>query len=278
MRGADGNGFRPAEFGSELVGDNADVEELEEISFKGMDVVKVDTAELDDIMARLRDNEKVRINKLTPESAKDFQKVLSYVSLLYNTSQYNIIYDIAEKHFGDVKSATPGTVGGYFAGCIVETSFSDSIPGCAVACAGGLPRPKDDEKWKFCDQAVIWGLYEGGKYNFTTILDKEDKEHSILHLNCTNYKTCPGFADEDKKHLKDMGVKRVTLYGYRNSGKDHTPLNEEPVEVDDLRSVDEVGTTDNSSISLVIVVLLVLVAIFFAWRYFSQDPAMSFGF
>ena len=240
---------------------------------KGANTVKLDINLIDRTLGKLRSKESLKIDNIKGQTKEDFDLIVTYVNVLYDTSKYHIIFDLVKKHFSDLKKITPGTIGAYLGGCIIDTSFSDTMPGCSVSCAGSLPRPGDEEGWEFCGQTVVWGLHDGKKYTFTKVHETEDPTHSILHLNCTNYNTCRGFTEEDKKALHDMGIDRVTIYGYRSNGKDHIKLTDDPVDVSDIR---ESGSTssDSGSAWAILAIIAIMLVIFFVWRYVGANKHM----
>ena len=151
MSGLISQSFNPYQYTSNIVTEtNPEENILEEERFDeivtkgGKKVFKVDIGHFDKLCQKFRNKAEVRIKSLTGRDKEDFKLMVSYVGLLYGTNYYEHLYSKVEKYFKDLKEVKPGTVGGYFGGCLVPNAFGDQ-PGCSAVCAGSVPRPKDDE-------------------------------------------------------------------------------------------------------------------------------------
>ncbi|PCJ24632.1 MAG: hypothetical protein COA94_07195 [Rickettsiales bacterium] len=261
------NKINKKRFSPEIEHKNFDVFDV----YKGNDtrVVEVDVEELEEIIKSLRKVAKVKTSELKGDDRKNLDKIISYVSVLYDTDSYKILYGIAMKHWSDLKIISPGTVGSYFAGCI-RTSSSSDMQGCEVICAGSMPRPNESDEWKQCDKAVIWGKYHKGKYSFNVLQNNSDMSHSILHINCTNYNTCPKFSPEDIDTLKSIGVETITLRGYKNNGRDHLDLIGKEISVDDLVT-NENGKESSHTLTFIVIGFLIFAFCLWQSKYFGLD-------
>ena len=162
---------------SDEVDENTNEEKFDEIVTKGGNkMFKVDIGHFDKLCEKFRNKCNIKIKNLTGRDKEDFKLMVSYVRLLYGTGYYEHLHEKVKKYFTDIPNVMPGTVGGYFGGCLVSTSFDDQ-PGCSLACAGSVPRPKDEEGWSFCDQAVVFADRDGNRgYTFTMLKEPEKPE------------------------------------------------------------------------------------------------------
>ena len=235
--------FRPAQYGSVVAGGRQPDKPRGFSRFGnrvfvkgGKDVFKIDVAELDRLLADLRQNADVPIKNLSGELGNKFKELLSYVSMLYESSSYSTLYDLVKKHFRDLKSFQVGTIGAYCAGCHVQTSLSSSHPGCAPICAGSMP-PEDDN-WEFCRNTVILASYENNRFSFTMLKvghSKEDKQVAYIFVNYSNVNAFPGFTDAEKSQLKKLGIERIMLNGYKENGREYIELMSDQVDIDDCK-------------------------------------------
>lgn len=253
-------------------------EKFDEIVTKGgKKVFKVDIGHFDKLCKRFRKNCDIKIKDLRGREREDFNLMVSYVHLLYGTSYYNHFYTKVEKYFGDLDHVIPGTVGGYFGGCLVSTSFDDQ-PGCSAVCAGSVPRPKGEEGWSFCDKAVIFAEYNKKGYSFTLLKEPErdeDMDPCYLFVEHTDLHDFRGFSKDEKAVLKNMGVNEVYLIGCDEKGTEYVDLYDEPRHVTDIKHRKKKHhQSDNSGLGLaliLIIVFLLLIVLFFGWRFWNKD-------
>src|SRR6266496_5611090 len=83
----------------------------------------IDLDRIKNICKDFRNKTHLKIKNLQGLDKENFNLVVSYVHLLYNTEYYRDFYNKIKKYFNDLSPVIPGTVGGYFAGCLVDTSF-----------------------------------------------------------------------------------------------------------------------------------------------------------
>ena len=261
---------------------------------------------LDDIrsrLQRLRSVAEAPIKSLTGTNLDDFRAMVRYTHLLHGTGAYKILHDEFRHTFGNVSPILPGTVGAYFAGCLIKTSFSE-MPGCSVICAGSAPLPTGEtnpatnpttnpanpeanpvanpsdnacgptEGGSFCQYSVVWGLYDGQRYEFTTLHDTENKDDTIVFVNSSKPNFI-GFNDDEKELLRKFGAKRINVIRYSPDSKHYhellggfVDLNSVPSRVDVISNYQEMSSSNNLLIILLIV--LVLVVVFIGWRIINK--------
>ena len=250
--------------------DNLDVE-------KGhKKLLKVDIGQFNELCKRFKEKQNLKIKNLTDKDKDDFNTVVSYVHLLYGTNYYKHIHEKVKLHFGDIKSVKPGTVGGYFAGCLVSTNYDIDKPGCAVACAGAIPLPKDEDGWKFCDKAVILADKEGKGYKFTLVkpAESENDEPAYIFVEHNSLHDFNGFCQDEKDEIKSMGYKKVHLIGYGEDGVSYSDFYGESKRLCDIKHrSNRKKCKKNNNVALAIIltiVFLFLIILFFGYRFWNE--------
>lgn len=241
--------------------------------------------EIKNLLNDLYSYKNTQINELNKEISTKFTRLISYVTLLYDTPEYDTFYRWVIEKFGDQREIIPATVGGYLIGCTVSTSFSQTTPGCAICCAGSMPRPKGDHSFKHCSHTVLRGIFNDNGYRFTIhrrAKNIPDHENAYLYLKLDNSGNYPGFTEAEKKNLMATGVKQVKLYGYVADGTTYTELTSDLVPVGDLRSRSEVQSSGgynkkgakhhrdqpssgSNAAWIIIIIIIILVVIFLVW-------------
>ena len=241
------------------------------------------------------------IKTLSPTDNTNFRYIIDIVSHLYNSEHCSQLIDLVKEYFNDLTNAKPGTVGAYFAGCLIDnislTKLSIS-PICAPTCLNSVSNSCNvgPEKWSFCDHTVIWAyLYNKSEsatdLNFTdikfTILNKIENSNKALvfiHLNSPN--SYPGFSESEKNYLKSLKISFVRLIGFYSSGNRYIDLTTW-IPIDEIKSRIVITPTQsqlkqefetntdplapNTNIALVLLIIFVLlVLLFFIWRISAQ--------
>lgn len=175
-----------------------------------------DTINLEDLrakLAHLRDYSNVPIRKLSGKLKADFESLAQYVAWMYNTDSYPSLYAEIKNYFTDTDIYQPGTVGAYCGGCLVKRKDGLTARGCTVICAGSIPPPFEDPEWDFCSDLVIWAVYNGDSYDFTTLNEIEDEEDdkAIVFVDQSRFS---GFSTNEIKTLRDHGVNHVRIMYY----------------------------------------------------------------
>ncbi len=217
------NSFNPSKYSSasgELYESNIEVNN--EIVEKGhKNIMKVDIIKFEELCKIFKDKTNLKIKKLSGEDKENFDLMVNYVHLLYGTSYYNKLFEKAKKHFKN-STVKPGTVGGYFAGCLSKSDKGkDELQsGCAVACAGSMPLPKDEDGWSFCDKAVLMAEKSGDGYVFSVVKPAEnDEDYDPAYLFIDG--EFSGFTAEEKTELRNLGCDRVKLISYDDNMNYH---------------------------------------------------------
>ena len=251
-------------------------EEIEEIVEKGhKNKLNIDIAKFEELCKKFRDKKELKIKKLSGQDKEDFNLAVSYVHLLYGTDYYTHLYEKVKKYFNSVISVKPGTIGSYFAGCLVtsnkeKNSDSTLASSCNISCAGSMPLPRDEEGWSFCDKAVF--MAEKGKngYDFSVLkpaTTDEEMNPAYLFVESKSLDDFSGFTDEEKTQIKALGCKNVKLVGY-SQDMSYSELYSAPTDVHKIKhrykhsKRDSKRNETNSLFRLVFILLLILFILF----------------
>lgn len=174
-------------------------------------------AEIRARLLRLSSNAHVRIRDLKGELKEDFDSLARQVNALYNTENYPQFYNEVMNYFTE-ENYRPGTVGAYCGGCILKEKGNLMSRGCTVICAGSVPPPYNEKDWDFCDELVIWAVYNGKEFEFTTLNEVEDNSRAIIFIDYPTMEEFPGFSEEEKETLAENGIKEVKFMYYNPGG------------------------------------------------------------
>ncbi len=234
--------FNPYNYSESLSESSDSNEEPLEIVVKGhKNKIKVDVGKFDKLCKLFSLKYDLKIKSLSGQDKDNFNLMVSYVHLLYGTSYYTELYDKVKKHFKNVTKVKPGTVGAYFAGCLVESSSESTEgfnPACSVTCAGSMPLPKDEEGWSFCDKAVI--LAEKGKNGYVfNVVKPADNENDLnpayVFIESESIDSFSGFDKPEKDNLKAIGCENIHLVGYDSYGTNSYDFYGEPKKVSEIK-------------------------------------------
>ena len=254
-----------------------------EFVFKGKRSSSDPDFDINDIkraISNLREHYDYNVVDLSGKLREDFNMVSNFIKRLNGTPTYELIETMVDEKFNNLEHSYIGTVGQYFIGCRVNTSFSDKNPGCSPACAGAMPR--GDRFWSTCANPVVVAenSHDGFKFNY---LNKgDDKSHAYVFVNYENINDFPGFSKKEKKQLKKMGVNNIYLHGHLNNDYNYDPLTSSSVEVDKIKgrktkpsAADLFGRKDHSDDDggflwggiIALIIFIVLLIILFAFIF-----------
>ena len=200
--------------------------------------------EIKQLLEDLRAYRNTPITELNQEISVKFSRLGAYIHLLFDTPDYPTFYNWIIEKYSDQENVDPATVGGYLIGCHVKTSFYHSAPGCAISCAGSVPRPKHDHTFQHCKNTVLRAIFDGNVYTFSVhkkAANPEDHANAYLYIKVDESGNYSGFSEAEKRVLLDMGVKYVKLYSYKNDGRIYDELTAGLVAVEDLPSRNRVN-------------------------------------
>ena len=260
------NSFNPSKYSTSY---SSDIDVSEEVVEKGhKNILKVDIEKFEELCKKFKEMKDYKIKNLTGKDKEEFDLIVSYVHLLYGTSYYNKLYEKVKKYFKNINSVKAGTIGGYFAGCLVSKG-----KGCSLACAGSMPLPKDEEGWNVCDKTVIMAEKMGDSYTFSFVKpanSEEDMNPAYVFVETESFE---GFNKYEKDNLKAMGCKKARLIGYSSD------MNYSELETKDVKDIKhrypkkKKNKNDNNWWWLWVLLVLFLIIVFLAlfYRYYRLE-------
>lgn len=248
----------------------------------GEDPNKTLELNLDDIkstLTELKANQARFIKALDTNLKAKFDSIVVTIHALYDTPAYEFVHERIQAVFGDIKVATPGTIGAYFTGCMLQTNFSGN-PGCSAVCASGVPPPKTSSTWPFCDKLTI--LYDGDRVFHTLNTVNNASEAFIFMPDTLLFK---GFTQAESNQLKALGVTKVKLTKYASNGtqyqdliNDFVPLeqtvlqenpNPNPTNEPKPKSSSSDSSAANATVAILIILLIILI-IAIIWQVYRN--------
>lgn len=220
-------------------------------------VIKIDVKQLNQTLSRLRKNSNKLYHEVENSSGQlrdDFKQILMYIQLLYNTDNYEVLFNMVYKHFNDLKNVKPGTIGAYFGGCfnyhnVDNTNLSNLQIGCIPVCAGSMPPSKsyiNQNNWSFCDDTVIWLKYNTDAYTMTILHTIPNSNRALIFLNISNFSEFNGFTDSEKNQLSGVNIKQIKLIGV-NDYK-YVMLTSDWIPLENVKSRNLIGQLVNNDI------------------------------
>jgi hypothetical protein len=172
-------------------------------------------------LAHLKENAHVKIRSLSGRLKEDLESLTQYVAWIYNSESYPVLYAEIQNYFHETDKYQPGTIGAYCGGCLVKRKDGLYSRGCSVICAGSIPPPYGDPDWDFCQDLVIWAVYNGDGYEFITLNEIEGSEDdkAVVFIEQDSYDSFYGFSEAEKKTLEEHNLKQVRLVYYNPHGE-----------------------------------------------------------
>lgn len=230
--------FNPSKFSTSYTESYVEDESIE-ITPKGhKNKIVIDLSEIEKLCKKFKTKTELKIKELSNQDNEDFKTIVAYTEMIHDTEYYSDFYEKVRNVFKNVKSVVPGTIGAYFAGCLVTTQNGEVNPGCSATCAGSMPLPKDEEGWSFCDKAVILAEKIANKHNFNVVkpADSEsDLDPAYVFIESSSLDTFSGFTKTEKDDLRAMGCEKVHLIGYDTHGSQSYDLYGEPKYVNEIK-------------------------------------------
>jgi hypothetical protein len=245
-----------------------------EASNRGDSMLKVDLAYFDKLCGKFRNTPDKRIKDLSGQEREEFNLMVSYVHVLYETENYKKLHNIVKKYFTNLPNVKTGTIGGYFGGCLVQNDF-DGEKGCSLTCAGSVPRPKDEEGWGFCDKAVIFAerSVNGKGYDFTLLKESGDDNYSndepcYVFIENKDAEGFKGFNEKEKAKLRKMGAKDIFLVGCDEKENKYYNIYNEPISIDigSGKSTKSKTVSQSYAIGGIVLIILLMGAILWVMR------------
>ena len=196
------------------------------VVMKGSKTKSVDLNDLRQRLKRLKQVSGQLTGKLTGQLKEDFDTLKGYVSTLYENPEYKVMFEEVKKQFIDLKNPKVGTVGAYFAGCLITTE-----KGCSLLCNGAMPKPRSENGFEFCNYPVVWATFKNGKYDFT-VMNRNGGKDCVIYMESPQ---AYGFSNDEKKQLRGLGfVKAQMIHAPLDGKSDYKHISQEFIDLERL--------------------------------------------
>lgn len=191
------------------------------------DALRIDRDEIERTISMLRDNHQVLLKDITTAPHKHLEaevsKLRKWAKSLLGLETYTDFYRLIIRHFGDLKSTEPGTIGSFCYGCnSVPGGGGVSAGGCTPTCLGSIPAP-DMPGWVTC-QSNVSILYRDkqGVYRWKDMQSMGDQTTYIFLIDDT-----PD-SPIDYNVITTKGIKKFSLYEMKNGTYKHIKTDNAP--------------------------------------------------
>ena len=233
------------------------------INTKGLNgeevILKID--EIKNTLTYLKEYNGVAIKDLKGEAEKKFYIMVKVVDSVYETpSEYQKLFDVVKDVYEDVKDVNFGTVGSYFAACMIDDKMDPK--GCGVCSSAGIKLPHESENYNsICMFQVYLVEQKGGSSQLTSLNNSEDKSKSIIYYPKADF---DGFTRAQIKSLKEKGVEEVNILHYESDTQNYKMISDGFKPLADVKSIDveEVHITEKEADDKSMVYIGIAVGIF----------------
>jgi hypothetical protein len=252
--------FRPRDYSSSSLSRKEERDVKEKGNGYHIDLTKVES-----VVAYLRNYASLKLRELPAEVNEKFAELTNFYTIMYNTTYYDQFRSILSKYFSNLEKILPGTIGAYCYGCFVSNN------GCSPICAGSIQ--SSDTHPSFCDYTVIIAERSNSD-SFTFVLKHKGtiSDTAYVYVSYLSYNAFPGFSESEKSKLSTLGVSKVILCGYSTNGNNYVEFSNEAIPVDKIKervSIVSMNSSFGDYSLLIVLIIVLLIGIFFAWRYWS---------
>lgn len=200
-----------------------------------------------------------------------FKRLVTNVKTLYSSpDEYDRFHKIVTETFADHKTLVPGTVGAYFAGCLVSSNVNPK--GCSQFCAGAMPLSRETAgENSFCEYPIFLASSSSGRMMITQMNQVDDMTKAIVYVNAKTVEQFEGFSTNEIQAFQAQGIETVKLLS-----NDLNPVNlmkdVEWVKVEEVktRATDDERHMNSGRawtiVGIILIALLVLFVIYLATR------------
>ena len=205
-----------------------------------------------------------QITDLSDVGKYNYQSVVETIKSTYDTPAYNDVYTQINAYFYNI-TPIPGTVGGYFAGCLRHNQFPEN-PGCAMSCVNAV-QPPENTGFQPCKILIIQATFVNGNYMFRSLnSDVVASSHqAYIYVDSMTLNDFKGFSVSERQHLNSLGISEISIVSPRQLDGSYINLTDGFLPLADIHSrVDEVENNQNST-NWWAVLLVILIIIFIIW-------------
>jgi len=227
----------------------------------------------------LRANASVPLDRIPQGDVFDcWEQVTIAMDLMSNSSFYDTLAEMIRANFSNLPTPVPGTIGGYFAGCLADPSSAPVPIGCTPACLkGAAPSSSyaNQNNINPCPDTVIVASLVNGSYSFTGLND-EPSANAILYIS---QPTFSGLSQAEKDKFKEQfpKVNDVTVISTANGAYKElihqAPVDQLPTRTPSMwegiptGSDPRIGSANIGWIIVLIIIVLIIIAV---WYWYQQ--------
>jgi hypothetical protein len=228
----------------------------------------------------LRANASVQIDNIPKGEVADcWEQVTIAIGLMENSSFYDTLFEMIKNNFSDLTNPIPGTIGGYFAGCLIGPTNYPVPIGCTPLCLNAAAPSSSyalDNNITPCADTVIVASLINGSYTFTS-LNEGSSSNAIIYITQPTFN---GLTQNEKTKLEEQfpKVKEVTVISTANNSYKalvaKTPIDKLPTRSVSMwegiptGSDPAIGSSNIGWVLLAIVIIFIIVAAI--WWYRSK--------
>jgi len=236
---------------------------------------------IEDCLKTLRANASVPIDNIPDGDVSTcWKQVTTAMGLMENSSFYDTLADMIRKEFSDLSTPIPDTIGGYFAGCLVDPSKLPVPVSCTPTCINAAA-PSSSYMQQHgitpCPFATVMASMVNGGYNFT-ILNNEPTAEGIVYVNQPTFN---GFTTAEKDQLHKLLPNLTTISVISTANNTYTTLlSNSPISSIATRNTsiwEGIPTASNPAINspniswILIAIIVIIIIILIVWWYRSQQ-------
>lgn len=245
----------------------------EPILHSGNDVTKGVAPDMKSKLDQLYMYKDETVDQLPVSVQSLYNSVVSYAKLVHGTEDYDSFYNHVQSVFGRSSSFSPGTIGAYFAGCIVATNLDASTQKCSVLCVGALPPPKSKE---MCSHSVyLVTEVNSTEHEIKKISSGSGNANAIVYIKSISKKG--ELSENDISTLKSGGVQNISIYLSSVDYTTYAPVTNGFVSIDTVLSPPPVQVELNEQESDAVVVPLAASSVVVCSTSNQQTSVMSSG-
>lgn len=165
--------------------------------------VRINYSKLKTLVATFAQYKDTPIKDLPEDLRHQLHLVGRIFSFSHESDFYPNLIESVKTSFGDMKTATAGTVGGFFRGCFLPSAYSGSLH-CSAECSGAI-KPPNVAGWQTCAHNVAL-LTAQGELEMQHRVSSSN--HLILHVLGVGFS---GLTASQVGELRRAGITRVDI-------------------------------------------------------------------
>lgn len=238
---------------------------------------------LSECLQTLKANSSTMIDQLPPNVSSCWDQVTMAMGMTEDTKFYEQLAGEIENTFQGVEP-TPGTVGGYFAGCLADANKFPVPLGCTPTCLNAAAPSKsymEQNNITPCQDLVLMASPEGSGYGFTNLNHESSAANAIIYVNGPLNSLTK--AEKDSLQTKFPNLKNVTIINTANNKYETqvalTPLTNLPTRSpamwEGIPSGSDPAINSPSMTWIIVGIIILFIVIILIWWYRSRKVPVA---